>query len=97
VAFYDYRCDADGVFEISRPLGSAPASVACPVCLSDARRVFSTPMLGTTAPKELVGAIEHAEKTRHEPDVVTSLPPAPAHKRTPVLPLTPTLRRLPRP
>ena len=62
----------------------------------EARRVFSTPML-TSAPRELVAAIDHAEKTRHEPDVVTSLPPRPAHKRTPVLPLTPTLRRLPRP
>jgi hypothetical protein len=45
----------------------------------------------------VVAAIDKAEKSRHEPEVVTSLPPAPAHKRTPVLPLTPTLRRLPRP
>jgi hypothetical protein len=50
-----------------------------------------------SAPRELVAAIDHAEKTRHAPDVVTSLPPAGARKRTPVLPLTPTLRRLPRP
>jgi hypothetical protein len=48
-------------------------------------------------PPALVGAIDHAEKTRDEPDVVTSLPPKPANQRTPVLPLTPTLRRLPRP
>jgi putative FmdB family regulatory protein len=95
VAFYDYRCDEDGVFEITRPLGAAPESIPCPVCGSDARRVFSTPMLASTAPRELVAAIDHAEKTRHEPDIVTSLPPA--RKRTPVLPLTPQLRRLPRP
>ena len=49
------------------------------------------------APRALVAALDHEEKTRHDPDVVTSLPPAPAHKRTPVLPLTPTLRSLPRP
>jgi putative FmdB family regulatory protein len=97
VAFYDYRCDRDGVFEVSRPLGTAPESIACPECGGDAARVFTTPMLATTAPKELVAAIGHAEKTRHEPDIVTSLPPRPAHQRTPVLPLTPTLRRLPRP
>jgi hypothetical protein len=48
-----------------------------------------------TSPRALVAAIDHAEKTRDEPDVVTSLPPA--RKRTPVLPLTPTLKRLPRP
>ena len=45
----------------------------------------------------LVAAIESSEKSRDEPEVVTSLPPKPAHKCTPVLPLTPTLRRLPRP
>ena len=97
MAFYDYRCDDDGVFEIMRPLGTAPGSIACPACGGRATRVFATPMLGTTAPKELLGAIEHAEKTRTEPDIVTSLPRMPAHKRTPVLPLTPTLARLPRP
>jgi hypothetical protein len=58
--------------------------------------VFSAPMLMSTPPA-LVAAIDHAEKTRHEPDIVTSLPPAPARRRTPVLPLTPTLRKLPRP
>ena len=47
------------------------------------------------APRALVAALDHEEKTRYEPDVVTSLPPSP--KRTPVLPLTPTLQRLPRP
>jgi len=97
VAYYDYRCDHDGVFEIARPLGTAPESTACPSCHGEASRVFSTPMLGTTAPKELVAAIDHAERTRDAPDIVTSLPPRPAHKRTPVLPLTPKLRRLPRP
>ena len=53
--------------------------------------MFSSPMV-SFAPRALVAALDHEEKTRHEPDVVTSLPPAPAHKRTPVLPLTPTLR-----
>ena len=97
MAFYDYRCEADGVFEIARPLGSAPGSVACPVCEGEAPRVFSTPMLPSRAPRELKSAIDHAEKSRFEPEVVTSLPRRPAHKRTPVAPLTPTLRRLPRP
>jgi hypothetical protein len=50
-----------------------------------------------SAQREVVAAIDHAEKTRDEPDIVTSLPPTGARKRTPVLPLTPTLRRLPRP
>jgi putative FmdB family regulatory protein len=96
MATYEYRCDQDGAFEEARALGTAPESIVCPVCRGEARRVFSPPML-TSTPPALAAAIDHAEKTRHEPDVVTSLPPAPAHKRTPVLPLTPTLRRLPRP
>ena len=96
MAIYEYRCQVDGPFEVTRPIGTAPASIACPVCASEARRVFSSPMI-SLAPRSLVAALDHEEKTRHEPDVVTSLPPAPAHKRTPVLPLTPTLRKLPRP
>jgi putative FmdB family regulatory protein len=96
MALYDYRCDDDGVFEISRPIGTAPGSIACPMCAHEARRVFSSPML-TSTPPALVTALDHEEKTRHEPDVVTSPPTRPAHQRTPVLALTPKLRRLPRP
>ncbi|MEO8688297.1 MAG: FmdB family zinc ribbon protein [Solirubrobacteraceae bacterium] len=94
MATYEYRCEEDGAFEVTRALGTAPESVSCPACGSEGRRVFSPPML-TSTPRALVAAIDHAEKSRHEPDVVTSLPPA--RRRTPVLPLTPTLRRLPRP
>jgi putative FmdB family regulatory protein len=97
VATYEYRCDQDGVFEVTRPLGTAPESVRCSVCGSEARRVFSIPMLRRGSRTGLFAAIEHAEKSRDEPDVVTSLPSTGARRRTPVLPLTPTLRRLPRP
>jgi putative FmdB family regulatory protein len=96
MAVYEYRCDRDGAFELMRPLGAQPASSPCPVCRGEARRVFSTPML-RRAPRALVAAVDHAEKSRTEPEVVTSLPAAPRRRRTPVLPLTPTLRRLPRP
>ena len=96
MATYEYRCDQDGAFEVARALGTAPGAIGCPVCGGEARRIFSPPMLMSTPPA-LATVIDHAEKTRHEPDVVTSLPSAPVHKRTPVLRLTPTLRRLPRP
>ena len=96
MAIYEYRCERDGAFEVTRPIGTAPSSFACPQCAGEAERVFSSPMM-SFAPRALVAALDQEEKTRHEPDVVTSLPPAPAHKQTPVLPLTPTLRRLPRP
>ncbi|MCW3006268.1 MAG: zinc ribbon protein [Solirubrobacterales bacterium] len=96
MAIYEYRCDRDGPFEVTRTIGTAPESVICPMCAREARRVFSKPMLAFT-PSALVAAIDRAERTRDEPDLITSLPPAGARRRTPVLPLTPTLRRLPRP
>ncbi len=94
---YEYRCDQHGVSEITRPLGMAPKSVTCLVCGSEARRVFSVGMIRSGSRTALHAAIDHAEKSRHEPDVVTSVPSTGARRRTPVLPLTPALRRLPRP
>ena len=97
MALYEYRCERHGSFDATRAIGTAPASLACPDCGRPAPRVFTTPLL-TRMPPGLVAAIDHAEKTREAPDVVTSLPPqTDPRKRTPVLPLTPTLRRLPRP
>ncbi len=95
MAFYEYRCQHDGVFELARPLGTAPEAAACPVCAAASRRVFTSPMLRSSIPREVVAAVDHAEKSRTEPEVVRSLPPS--AKRTPMAPLTPTLRRLPRP
>lgn len=96
MAIYEYRCGRDGAFEVTLPIGTAPSSVACPACASEAERVFHSPMV-SFAPRPLVAALEHEEKTRYEPDVVTSLPPRPPHERTPMAPLTPALKRLPRP
>ena len=96
MATYEYQCEQHGVFEETRPFGTAPESVTCSVCSSEARRVFSIPMVFRGS-RPLVAAIDHAEKSRDEPDVVTSLPSTGARRGTTVIPLTPTLRRLPRP
>jgi putative FmdB family regulatory protein len=96
VAIYEYRCERDGSFEVTLPIGTAPASIACPECANEAERVFSSPMV-SFAPRELVAALDHEEKTRTDPDIVTSLPRRPPRERTPIAPLTPTLRKLPRP
>lgn len=96
MATYEYRCDQDGVFDVTRPFGTAPGSATCAACGGEARRVFSAPML-LSPQRAVVAAIDHAEKSRYEPEVVTSLPSTGARRRTPVLPLTPTLQRLPRP
>lgn len=97
MATYEYRCDKDGVFDVMRPLGTAPETAACPVCGIEARRVISMPMVRCGSRSGWTAAIDRAEKTRHEPEVVTSVPSAGARNRARVLPLTPTLARLPRP
>ena len=43
VAIYEYRCERDGSFEVTLPIGTAPASIACPECADEAGRVFSDP------------------------------------------------------
>ncbi len=96
MALYEYRCEHDGTFDIMVPLGTAPAQSTCPVCTEPAPRVFSSPML-KSVPRGLVAALDHEEKTRESPDIVTSLPASGARHRTPMAQMTPALRRLPRP
>lgn len=95
MAIYEYRCDQDGSFDVTLPLGTAPHSVPCSACGSQARRVFSTALFRSASQMAWTAAMDHADKSRYEPDVVTSLPSSGARSRT--LQLTPTLRGLPRP
>ncbi|MBL8526850.1 MAG: zinc ribbon domain-containing protein [Burkholderiales bacterium] len=97
MAIYEYQCDQDGVFEVHLPMGTAPQSVNCTECGGPARRVISIPMVRRGTRTAVFGAIDHAERSRFEPEVVTSLPASGARRRTPMAPLTPTLARLPRP
>ena len=93
---YHYRCGRHGLLAVSVPMGQAADTVPCPVCDDTAVRVFSAPMF-SAAPKAMVAAIDRAEKTREEPEVVSSLPRRDPSKRTPTAPSSPLLRRLPRP
>jgi putative FmdB family regulatory protein len=97
MATYEYRCAQDGLFDVIRPLGTAPESAICPVCGSTSRRVLSAPTVRRSSQSAWFAAVEHAEKSRYEPEVVTSLPQTGARKPTRVVPLTPKLRGLPRP
>ncbi len=97
MTIYEYLCERDGVFDVMRPLGTAPASHGCPICGRPAQRKISAPMLRTGSRSAWTSAVEHADKSRYEPEVVTALPSAGARRRTRVVPLTPTLRGLPRP
>ena len=96
MALYEYRCEQDGAFDVMLPLGTAPAAMACPECAGESSRVFSAPAMKTMN-RDLYRALDHEEKSKTNPDVVTSLPSRPRHQRTPVLPLTAKLAKLPRP
>jgi putative FmdB family regulatory protein len=96
VATYEYQCDRDGVFDVVRPLGTAPASVVCTQCGGEARRIVSAPVLRSASRTAWNAAIDHAEKSRYEPEVVAS-PPRVSGGRVRTVPLTPKLRGLPRP
>ena len=76
MATYEYRCNRDGVFEITRPLGTAPNSCICCVCGSEAGRTFSVAMLRLGSRPAVFAASDYAEKSRYEPDVVNSVPAA---------------------
>ena len=96
MARYRYRCVVDGVFDVSRPIGTAGSRAPCPVCNSEAVRVFSAPML-SLASRAIVATIDNTEKTRDEPEVVSAVPPHRARTRRPAAELNPALQRLPRP
>jgi hypothetical protein len=78
-------------------MGTAPPTIACPACDAPAERVYSAPMLLISRSRRLSSVIDRCEKTRDEPEVVTSPPPRDPRKRTPMAPANPALRRLPRP
>ena len=44
MATYDYRCERDGVFELTLPIGTAPTDAPCPECGEDVPRIFSAPL-----------------------------------------------------
>jgi putative FmdB family regulatory protein len=96
MAMYAYRCVRDGDFDVSRPMGTAAPKTQCPVCNNEAPRVFRAPML-SLAPRALVAAIDGAEKTGDEPEVVSMVPPRAVRTRIPMAAQNPALRRLPRP
>lgn len=94
MAIYEYQCDQDGVFDVMRPLGTAPRSIKCEQCGGEAMRILSVPLVRSAVRAAWTAAIDHADKSRYEPEVVSSPPPA---RRGRTLQMTPALWRLPRP
>jgi putative FmdB family regulatory protein len=95
MVIYEYRCPQHGVFEVMRPMSAATSLAPCPQCGGEAQRALSAPSVTRASRAAWFGAVEHAEKSRHEPELVSCLPPSGARRRQ--VSMTPALRRLPRP
>jgi putative FmdB family regulatory protein len=95
MAVYLFRCPDHGTTETRRAMGTAPATVPCPVCGAAAARVFTAPRLSSGSPARRA-LIERTERTADVPDVVAA-PPPPARRRQADVRRNPALSRLPRP
>ncbi|CAM3796869.1 FmdB family zinc ribbon protein [Polynucleobacter brandtiae] len=96
MATYEYQCDQDGVFEFIYPMGTAPESRICLSCGKPARKIVSAFMVHRKSTVHLFSAIEKADKSRYEPEVVSSLPSSRSGVTFPAM-LNPALAKLPRP
>lgn len=96
MAAYEFTCAEHGRFEIAAAIGSAPSTPSCPDCGEPARRVFSAPMLGRVDAATR-STLERAERSGHEPDVVSSPPPNRDRSAQPRYTHDPAHQRLPKP
>lgn len=97
MAIYEFRCEVDGLFERMFAIGAAPDATDCPQCGRASARAMSAPSLRCGMRPHWFAAMDRAEKSRHEPDVVRSLPPVSNPRRITPAQMTPALRQLPRP
>jgi putative FmdB family regulatory protein len=77
---YEFLCEHCGSFEYWRPFEEASASMICPQCQAVVRRVYTAPGLVKTPPA-LANAMYRAEKSAHEPEVVTREYPMPKEEK----------------
>jgi len=81
---YEFRCEC-GDFAATYTMNAVPPSADCPHCGGTARRVYSAPHLGRTGSSEF-GLIDRAERSAHEPEVVSGA--VPGRRRRPGTPIT---------
>ena len=94
---YDFQCDEHDRFELRLPMSAIGEIVNCPKCGVAARRMVSAPRIVTQSHGAWMAAVDHADKSRYEPEVVTQLPTTGLRSSRPIAPLTPQLAGLPRP
>lgn len=91
---YPFQCPTCGPFEIRLSMRETTATTRCPSCEASSLRVYTAPATRQVAPG-LRRMWEAQEASRHEPQVVRSVPRRAegARARTP----NPLHSRLPRP
>jgi putative FmdB family regulatory protein len=93
VALYNYLCVECGPFEVSLPIGTAGPDEGCPICGRPAGRKYTAPAV--TSPRSALNrAREAADKSAHEPQILSGPPPRTASRRRSSNPLH---AKLPRP
>lgn len=70
---YEFRCPHCGVFEAMHHMSEVPGSRTCRNCSETAVRVFSPIGLSALA-SDRAKAIGDAERSAHEPEIVTRVP-----------------------
>jgi putative FmdB family regulatory protein len=93
VALYDYLCAECSSFEVRRQIGTAAPRENCPICGRPSERKYSAPAI--TSPRSALNrAKETADRSAHEPQIVTGpLPRTASRRRSP----NPLHTKLPRP
>lgn len=66
---YDFVCEDCGPFEQRRSFAEADDPMVCPSCEGKVRRIYSVPYT-KRMPTALLGAMDRAEKSAHEPELV---------------------------
>jgi len=67
---YEFLCKACGPFDLLRSFSEASQPAVCPVCCSEARRIYTPPgLVRTFAP--LTHARDRSHKSAFEPEAVT--------------------------
>jgi putative FmdB family regulatory protein len=66
---YEFLCEGCGPFERRRSFEEAGEPMLCPGCGAAAKRVYSVPGVVKT-PANISRALNRAEKSAHEPEVV---------------------------
>lgn len=95
VPLYEFRCAQCGPVERSFPMSDVPEHITCPRCdAASPRRITGAALHGSSPAKRL---IESTESSAHEPDVVSSLPPARSAASPRKISRNPLHQKLPRP